>query len=29
MPSIDSVFKGESELLRTEWRARHELFSPF
>lgn len=27
--SIDSVFKGESELLRAEWRARHELFSPF
>lgn len=27
--SIDSVFKGESELLRAEWRAKHELFSPF
>jgi predicted DNA-binding transcriptional regulator YafY len=26
---IDSVFKGESDLLRAEWRVRHELFSPF
>lgn len=25
----DSVFKGESDLLREKWRARHELFSPF
>jgi len=24
---IDSLFKGESEKLRIEWRARHELFS--
>ncbi|SFB57197.1 WYL domain-containing protein [Rhizobium sp. NFR07] len=26
---IDSVFKGESDLLRTKWRERHELFSAF
>lgn len=27
--STDSVFKGESDLLREKWRARHELFSAF